>query len=67
MELEVDRPRASPVPPGLLQYRGEPGLQGLEPEDDEGPVVDVVPGAEGTVGLDALYLFVQTCKNRTTI
>ena len=59
MEFEVDGPGPRPVPPGLLQHRGEPRVQGLEAQDDECAVVDVVPRGERKVRLDPFHLLVQ--------
>ena len=59
VQLEVDGPGARPVPPGALQDRAEPVVQGLEAQDDEGPVVDVVPRGERKVRLDPFHLLVQ--------
>ena len=64
VQLEIDGPGSCPVAPRLLQDRGEPRLQGLEPEDDEGPVVDVVTWAEGIVGLNPLHFLIHAWKRK---
>ena len=67
MHLEVDGPRAGPVPPRGLQHLAEARVQRLEAEQDERAVVDVVARPEREVGLDALHLLVQTWKTNKAI